>query len=88
MNFQFTHPYWLLLLIPGLAWVVWFAIKSDVQISPWRRWASGILRVIVLVLLISAIAGAQWLRREVARQRFGVCSGKGAMEPIDRRGQS
>jgi uncharacterized membrane protein len=62
MNFQFTHPIWLLLLIPGLAWVVWFAIKSDVQISPWRRWTSGILRVLVLLLLISAIAGAQWLR--------------------------
>jgi uncharacterized membrane protein len=62
MNFQFTHPSWLLLLVPGLAWVVWLAVKSDVQISPWRRWASATLRVIVLLLLVSAIAGAQWLR--------------------------
>ena len=57
MNFQFTHPYWLLLLVPGLAWVLWLAIKTDVQISPWRRYASATLRVIILILLISAIAG-------------------------------
>jgi uncharacterized membrane protein len=62
MNFQFTHPIWLLLLIPGLAWVIWFALKSDVQISPRRRWTSTVLRVVVLLLLVSAIAGAQWLR--------------------------
>lgn len=62
MNFQFTHPIWLLLLLPGLAWVVWFAVKSDVQISPWRRWTSGAIRVIVLLLLVGAIAGLQWLR--------------------------
>ena len=36
MNFQFTHPYYLLLLAPALAWVVWFAWKTDVQVSPWR----------------------------------------------------
>jgi len=30
MNFQFTHPYYLLLLAPALAWVFWFAWKSDV----------------------------------------------------------
>src|SRR5688572_6583680 len=62
MNFQFTHPIWLLLLIPGLTWIVWLAIKTDVQISPWRRWVSATLRVIILILLISAVAGAQWLR--------------------------
>ena len=39
MNFQFTHPIWLLLLVPGLAWVGWFAWKSDVHISAWRRFA-------------------------------------------------
>jgi hypothetical protein len=34
MNFQFTHPYYLLLLAPALAWVIWFAWKTDVQVSP------------------------------------------------------
>lgn len=62
MNFQFTHPIWLLLLVPGLAWVLWFALKSDVQISPWRRAASGITRVLVLLCLVLAVAGLQWLR--------------------------
>src|SRR6187401_1815706 len=62
MNFQFTHPYWLVLLIPGLAWVIWLSIKTDVQIAPWRRWISAILRVLIVLLLVYAIAGGQWLR--------------------------
>ncbi|HEV8541625.1 MAG TPA: VWA domain-containing protein, partial [Verrucomicrobiae bacterium] len=62
MNFQFTHPYWLLLLPLGLAWLAWLSIKSDVQTTPWRRWTSAILRGIVMLLLVCAIAGAQWLR--------------------------
>lgn len=62
MNFQFTHPIWLLLLVPGLAWVGWFAFKSDVQISVWRRVTSGLIRFLVLVALVLAIAGLQWLR--------------------------
>ncbi len=62
MNFQFTHPYWLLLLIPGLAWVIWLSIKTDVQIAPWRRWISAGLRVLIVLLLVYAIAGGQWLR--------------------------
>src|SRR5688500_5854618 len=62
MNFQFTHPYWLLLLPVALGWVVWLAWKTDVQISPWRRWVSAGIRVVILVLLIFAIAGFQWLR--------------------------
>lgn len=62
MNFQFTHPYWLLLLPIGLAWVIWLAWRTDVQVAPWRRWTSAALRVVVLSLLICAIAGAQWLR--------------------------
>jgi uncharacterized membrane protein len=59
--FQFTHPIYLLLLIPALAWVFWFALKSDVQISAWRRWLTVIVRTLVVVALVFALAGLQWL---------------------------
>src|SRR6266852_3120866 len=62
MRFQFTHPLYLLLLVPAMAWVVWFAWKSDVQISTWRRWLAVSVRTLVLWLLVLAIAGLQWLR--------------------------
>jgi len=62
MNFQFSHPYNLLLLVPALAWVIWFAWKSDVQLSPWRRWTALGIRIVVLVALVLALAGLQWLR--------------------------
>jgi uncharacterized membrane protein len=61
MKFQFTHPYYLLALLPALAWVLWFALKSDVQLGPWRRWAALGIRLIVLLALIFAVAGLQWL---------------------------
>lgn len=61
MRFQFTHPYYLLALAPCLAWVLWFAWKSDVQLGTWRRWTALIIRLIVLLALIFAIAGLQWL---------------------------
>jgi uncharacterized membrane protein len=62
MNFHFTHPLWLFALAPALAWVVWLAVKSDVQTAKWRRWTSGIIRVLVLLAIVLAIAGIQWLR--------------------------
>jgi uncharacterized membrane protein len=62
MKFQFTHPIYLLALIPALAWVIWFTIKSDVQVSAWRRWVAVAVRIVVLLLLVMAIAGLQWMR--------------------------
>ncbi len=62
MRFQFTHPYYLLLLIPALVWVVWFAWKSDVQVSSARRWTALGIRVVVLMAIVLAIAGLQALR--------------------------
>src|SRR2546422_10844890 len=62
MRFQFTHAAYLLLLVPSLAWVIWFAWKSDVQVSHWRRWTALAVRIIVLTALVLAIAGLQWLR--------------------------
>jgi uncharacterized membrane protein len=61
MNFQFTHPIYLLLLAPALAWVIWFAWKSDVQVSRWRRWTAFLIRIILVTCIIFAIAGFQWL---------------------------
>jgi Ca-activated chloride channel homolog len=61
MHFQFTHPLYLLLLIPALAWVFYFAWKTDVQISAWRRWLAFSIRLILVLLLVFAIAGFQWL---------------------------
>jgi uncharacterized membrane protein len=62
MRFQFTHPLCLLLLIPALAWVFWFAWKSDVQVGLWRRWLALTVRVLVVIALVFAIAGLQWRR--------------------------
>src|SRR5690348_14587354 len=61
MNLQFTHAYYLLLGVPALAWVIWFAWKSDVQVSPWRRWLALGIRLAVLLAILFAIAGLQWL---------------------------
>src|SRR3974390_1226496 len=61
MNLQFTHPLYLLLGVPALAWVIWFAWKSDVQVSPWRRWVALATRLLVLLAILFAIAGLQWL---------------------------
>jgi Ca-activated chloride channel family protein len=58
---QFTHPIYLLLALPALAWIFWLAWKTDVQISPWRRWTALGLRTIVCLALVFAIAGLQWL---------------------------
>ena len=60
MNFQFTNPLYLLLLAPAMAWVIWLAWKSDVQISAWRRWTSFIFRAVIVLALVLAIAGLQW----------------------------
>jgi Ca-activated chloride channel family protein len=59
---QFTHPYYLLALPPALAWVIWFAWKTDVQINAVRRWLALIARISVVSAIVLAIAGLQWLR--------------------------
>jgi len=62
MNFQFTNPWWLLLLAPTLLWIVWWSARSYVQVGPFRRWAALILRLVVATALVLGIAGLQWLR--------------------------
>lgn len=58
---QFTHPYWLLAALPALAWIFWLGWKTDVQIGAWRRWTALVLRTVICVLVVFAIAGLQWL---------------------------
>jgi len=72
MNFQFTHPYYLLALVPALFWVIWFAWKTDVQVSAWRRWTALGLRVLVVLAIGLAIAGLQWLVRVEGMNVFFV----------------
>ena len=62
MNFQFTNPHWLWLALPALAWTVWFFWKSDAQIDGWRRAVSLIIRLVVVLLLLLALGGLQWLK--------------------------
>jgi uncharacterized membrane protein len=62
MNFQFTHPYYLLLLVPALAWMIWFGWRSDVQIGAWRRWIAFALRLFITIAVVFAVAGLQWKR--------------------------
>ena len=64
MSFQFTNPEWLWLLPPVLIWVIWLAWKSDVQIGVWRRWIAFVLRLVVVLAVLLAMAGLQW-REEI-----------------------
>lgn len=61
MNYQFTHPQWLLLLPPALAVICWLALKTHVQISAWRRWTAFVLRFVIVIAVVFAIAGLQRL---------------------------
>ena len=63
MRIQFTEPYLLLLLLPALCWVFWFAWKSDVQLTPWRRWTALSIRTLVVLAIGLAIAGLQLLHK-------------------------
>ncbi|HKX61751.1 MAG TPA: glutamine amidotransferase [Verrucomicrobiae bacterium] len=62
MSFQFTHPEFLVLLPVVWAWVIWLALKSDVQIGSWRRWTAMAVRLLVALLLVLAIAGIRWMK--------------------------
>jgi Ca-activated chloride channel homolog len=72
MPFQFTHPLYLLVLPFGLVVVVWLALRSDVQINPWRRWTALALRLMILAALVLAMAGLQWLRPQEGMNVFFV----------------
>ncbi len=56
----FQHPwYLLLLLLIPLVW--WLGLKSLAGLGPWRRSIAIALRTAVMLLVIFAIAGIQWI---------------------------
>ncbi len=60
MPFQFTHPWWLLVLALALAWVVRLSIRSDSSLIGWRRWTVLGVRLVVASALGLALAGFQY----------------------------
>jgi hypothetical protein len=56
----FQYPWFLLLLlIIPLVW--WLGLKSLAGLGPWRRGIALALRTAVMLLIILAIAGVQWI---------------------------
>ncbi len=70
MNLQFTQPLLLALLLPAAAWTLWLAWRSDVSLTPWRRWVSTLLRLVVVLLLVGALAGMQWKQPQEGMNTF------------------
>ncbi len=62
MSLQFTHPLWLLALLPALAWLWWLGWRTEAQLGPWRKRIALLLRTLVTVALVGALAGLRWLR--------------------------
>src|SRR5437762_5812876 len=81
MNFQFTNPGWLLLLLAAAPWMVWLTLKSDVQISAWRRWTAFGLRMVIVLALILAIAGLQWKRPQEGMNVFFLLDRSDSIPP-------
>ena len=61
-NFQFGFQYpWMLLLLAIIPWAWWIGSRSLAGLGPTRKWLALILRSAVLLLIILALAGVQWI---------------------------
>lgn len=56
----FQYP-WFLLLLALIPLVWWLGLKSLAGLGPWRRLIALVLRTAVMLLIIFAIAGIQWI---------------------------
>ena len=77
---NFARPIWLLLLL-ALPAIAWLALRmSYASLGPFQRWLSLGLRVIVWVLLVFALAGAQFVR---ISDRLSVVVARDSSDSID-----
>lgn len=63
MIFGFREPLWLLLLFPAL-FIVWIVpMQSYADLGKQRKLASNIIRTILVILIVFALAGVQFLKK-------------------------
>ncbi|MFN5468854.1 MAG: VWA domain-containing protein [Pirellulaceae bacterium] len=60
-RFAFERPEYLLLLLVLLPWIYWVSRQSLAGLGPVRRWLALLLRSLVLLLIVAALAGVQWV---------------------------
>ena len=59
---EFSRPIWLVLLL-AIPAIYWLGIRmSYASLGPWQRWISFALRIIIWLLLVFSLAGAQFVR--------------------------
>ena len=62
MSLEVVRPICLIVLL-GLAPVVYFFVTSEAFIPRWRRWTSLVLRIVFILLLAFALAELRLVRR-------------------------
>ncbi|MCA9057915.1 MAG: VWA domain-containing protein [Planctomycetaceae bacterium] len=70
MPLEFTRPWLLLTLLPLMATVVWYFLRSLSDFPRPQRIVSLSVRLVILVLLVCSLAGLTWLRE--AHEQFVI----------------
>ncbi len=65
MPIAFTNP-WALVLLAAVPYVIYLSRRSLADLSRWRRRVTTGLRLVIVVLLVLAVAGAQLAKRKDA----------------------
>ncbi|MDQ3024770.1 MAG: VWA domain-containing protein, partial [bacterium] len=59
---EFSRPIWLLLLL-AIPAIYWLGIRASyASLGPWQKWISFVVRIIIWLLLVFSLAGAQFVR--------------------------